>query len=96
MSVSYDNEDWREIKDTEGMYFVSNRGRVLSLARNVPIIMKPNIRKSYIQYKIKVNGEFKQKSIHHLVGEAFIENPEHKPIVHHKDTNPLNNNVDNL
>ena len=42
------------------------------------------------------NNEKMNKLIHRLVAETFLENPENKPVVNHKDTNILNNNVNNL
>ena len=93
-------EIWVDIKDFEGLYQVSNYGRVKSLNyRNtgrekiLKAIRKDNDRLYVFLYK---NGVAKQVDIHRLVAEAFLPNPEHKPDVHHKDKNPQNNNVENL
>ena len=34
--------------------------------------------------------------IHRMVAQTFLDNPDNKPVVNHKDTNILNNHVDNL
>ena len=102
-------ENWKDIKGYEGFYQVSNLGRVRSLERDV--FLPNGIVNRHIEEKILVpilnaygysfvnlhkNGKSKAILIHRLVAMAFIENPEHKPQVNHKDENPLNNCVDNL
>lgn len=100
-------EVWKDIKDFEGLYVVSNTGKVKSMERFVmnngglqrkhERILKSNITKS--GYKMVIlckEGKTYPKSVHRLVAEAFIPNPDNKPNVDHIDTNPSNNNVDNL
>ena len=95
------DEVWREIDylpeaETESRYFVSNYGSVISLYRNKPIVLKPflcgNSGSQY--YYVSICG--KDYRINRLVAQAFIPNPENKPIVHHKDHNKLNNFYSNL
>lgn len=101
------NEEWRDIKGYEGLYQVSNYGRVRSVARIVT--WKNNQLKSYKSRIMKVrqkNGyytvslykDFNSRDIrvHRLVGEAFIPNPENLPFINHIDENKLNNRVENL
>lgn len=62
-------------------------------------LLKPAKRSNgskYMHVVLCVDGVRKHKSIHRLVAEAFIPNPENKPTVNHKDENPQNNRIDNL
>ena len=43
-----------------------------------------------------VNIDNKKYSLHRLVAETFIDNPDNKPCINHIDGNKLNNNVKNL
>ena len=97
-SKSLPNENWREIKNTQSKNFVSTEGRVISIRRYEAIILQPYICGGYYCVSIKYDGdiEFTDARINVLVAQAFIPNPENKPIVHHKDGNKLNNNVSNL
>ena len=74
-------------------YHISNVGKIYSRVKGYWRELTPCInREGYL--RIKLNG--KQYSIHRLVAEAYIPNPENKPCVCHKDNNKLNNSVDNL
>ena len=95
------DEVWKEIdylprEETESRYFVSNYGSVISLCRNKPIILQPFLcggcGSQY--YYVSLGGN--DYRINRLVAQAFIPNPENKPIVHHKDHNKLNNHYSNL
>ena len=50
----------------------------------------------YLNIHICYNGIEIRKSVHQLVAETFIENPENKPQINHIDGNKENNNVENL
>ena len=89
-------EIWKDIKYWEELYKVSNFGNVFSKYKNGNL--KPRINNSgYYTVILCKNGEPKNKSIHRLVAEAFIPNPENKPYIDHiKHKEKLNNHVSNL
>ena len=98
-------EIWKDIKDYEGLYQVSNLGRVKSLpntAHKNEIILKPSITNGYYSVALNKSGKQKRVYIHRLVAEAFIPNPHNLSQVGHKDENNYktgdgcNNCVDNL
>lgn len=72
----------------EGLYKVSNWGKILSLNYNhtgKPGLMKPHKRKDgYFEVELRKNGKRKQCLVHRLVVETFLPNPENKPEVNHK------------
>lgn len=95
------DEHWKDIQEYEGLYQVSNKGRVKSLNYNhtgKEKIMKPKtIRKTgYLYIALHKHGKQEYTSVHRLVAEAFIPNPNNLPQVNHKDENKTNNRVDNL
>ena len=93
----YDTKDekWKLISKTDNLYAVSTLGRVMSMKKGN--IMKTTItNKGYELLVTHINGKQKGYSVHRLVAEAFIPNPNNYPIVNHKDENPLNNKVENL
>lgn len=93
---SLQGEVWKEIKGYNGNYFVSNLSRVLSLCKNGYKLKEQQLYNSYYYVDLYKNGIRKHKRVNRLVAEAFLDNPENKPLVHHKDTNKQNNIVSNL
>jgi hypothetical protein len=103
-------EIWKDIKGYEGIYQVSNLGRVKSLhikrsgwellPRDTTlgkiISYRANPPHYYYQVTLFKNGERKAKRVSRLVAEAFIPNPLNLPQVNHKDMNKKNDCVDNL
>lgn len=89
-------EIWKNIKEYED-YQVSNLGRVKSLKFGKEIIMSQKIdRKGYLCVNLCKNGKHKKFSVHRLVAEAFIPNPNNYPQVNHKSEIKTQNNVENL
>lgn len=102
-------EQWKDVKGYEGMYQVSNFGRVRSigvLRRNfkgqVVFINRERILSpfdngnGYLAVSFQHNHIRKNFYVHRLVAETFIDNPDSKPQVNHKDYNRKNNHVSNL
>lgn len=100
LKVEYMDEVWKDIEEYEGLYQVSNLGRVKSLFFNHIIgkerVLKPVAKKDgYLYVNLWINGKTKCHSIHRLVAEAFIPNddPEHKTQVNHKSEKKFENYV---
>jgi len=96
-------EVWKDITEYEGLYQVSNFGRVKSLAKKdrlghirIERMMKLGKRHKYLGAWIRKDNVVKPVSVHRIVAKVFIPNPDNKPQVNHKDRNTLNNSVNNL
>ena len=90
------NEEWRDIKGYEGLYQVSNLGRVRSFYNNKGKILKGTPDKDgYLRVALYKNGP-KKYGIHQLVAKMFIPNPNNLPAINHKDENKQNNTTENL
>ena len=92
-------EIWKDIKGYEGLYQVSNLGRVKSLNgyhRKEIILKLRNNLYGYLTIGLSKNNISKRYKVHRLVAETFIPNPNNYEQVNHKDGNKLNNCIDNL
>lgn len=87
--------NWKPIDELDGLYLISDTGKVFSVRTN-RIIKTHLSNMGYERVSVDINGETYKYSVHRLVATAFIPNPDNLPCVNHKDENPLNNNVDNL
>lgn len=92
-------ETWKDIAGYEGLYQVSDLGRVRSKSRHgsrggtLKLRVNGN---GYHHVCLCKHGQMKDSLVHRLVAEAFIPNPSNFPAINHKDENPANNAVDNL
>lgn len=90
-------EEWRPVKGYEGLYEVSNMGRVKSLHYGKRRILKQSVLPNgYMKVVLNKDGTANMKTVHRLVATAFIRNPNNYGVVNHKDGNKKNNTVDNL
>lgn len=100
-------EIWKDVKGYEGLYQVSNMGRVRSVARVVTWknqqtksyksrMMKIREKNGYRVVSLYKNHKSKDNRVHRLVADAFIENPNNLPFINHIDEDKSNNKVDNL
>lgn len=105
-------EEWRDIVGYEGLYQVSNLGRVRSLKRTTKrfngfkvcefkdgnkILKLTRNNKGYLTVGLCKEGKEKKYKVHRLVAETFIPNPNKLPEVNHKNEfEKENNNIDNL
>lgn len=102
------SEIWKSINEFEGFYEISNLGNVRSLDRVVKGRWGPQEligkkltasipRSKYPHVHLRMNGEVnKHISVHRLIAQAFIPNPNNKPEVNHKNGIKTDNSIDNL
>ena len=109
MIENLEGEIWLPIKDFEGLYEVSNMGRVCSLLKrkgNKPpffyikerTIRKSNDKNEYGHQRICLFKDSRRYyvDVHRLVAQAFVPKKEGCNVVNHLDENPRNNKADNL
>lgn len=103
-------EEWKDVLGFEGLYLVSNTGKVKSLSRKSSnsgsysgfvMVREKELKQTTNRLGYKTITLFKDgsrhfKIVHRIVAEAFIENPNNYQEVNHKDLDKSNNNVSNL
>lgn len=101
-------EEWRDIKGYEGLYQVSNEGRVRSLERTITykdgrerlvkekFVTPHKNSNGHLKFRLSKNGILSEIQAHRLIAEIFIPNPNGYDVVHHIDHDPYNNTVENL
>lgn len=106
--VLLDSEEWRDITGYEGLYQISNLGRVKALPKSYVICCKNVVNKTekilrtgyarggYKKVELNKNGTAKTCLVHRLVAEAFVPNPTNKPHIDHINTIRDDNRVENL
>jgi hypothetical protein len=107
--LNCNNIEWKPVTGFEGVYLISNTGLVKSVERAVRNTKKsirivkeqlmsahPTGTVDYLYTRLNKNGKCKIAAVHRLVAEAFVPNPDNKPMVNHIDGNKLNNHFSNL
>lgn len=101
-------EKWKDIEEYEGLYQISNMGKIRSMdhyASNGKSIilykgktkkLHTNKRTKYLSVMLSKNNKDRRFYIHRLVAQAFIPNPQNLPQVNHIDGDKKNNCVNNL
>lgn len=89
-------EIWKDIVEYEGLYQVSNLGKVKSLFRYKKMLKGNVVSGGYIQIQLCKKGKATSYLIHRVVAFSFLNNPDNKPCVNHIDGNKTNNRHDNL
>jgi hypothetical protein len=101
-------EIWKDITGYEGLYQVSNLGRVKSLPRERKTYGKrtyktksllmdaPISEKGYLRVCLSKDGKQRSYFVHRLVAVAFLDNKNSYPVVNHINGNKLDNRIENL
>ncbi len=95
------SERWKFVDDYEGLYLISDHGRIMALyyggKMNCKILKLTCTRGRYIKVTLRSKDNvFKTHWLHRLVAQAFLPNPEGKPEVDHLDGDRCNNVASNL
>jgi uncharacterized protein YerC len=87
-------EIWRNIYFYTSLYKVSTFGRIIGPTGK---FLNGTVNKGgYRVICLKCFEFSKTKTLHRIIAEEFLSNPDNKPEINHKDGNKLNNSVDNL
>jgi hypothetical protein len=93
-------EEFKDVKGFEGLYQVSNQGRLFKCekgARGKQVgVSRTDGLHNYTHTILYKDGHRHEATIHRLVAVAFVPNPENRPCVNHKDGNKHNNTAENL
>ena len=85
----------KDIKNYEGIYAITEDGRVWSYKYSKFLKARPSA-DGYLYVGLSNNYKYKNCLVHRLVAEAYLPNPNNWPQVNHKDENKANNSVSNL
>ena len=90
-------EEWLPVLNYEGVYSISNLGRVMSHHWGKQRVLRQRINKrGYVHVNLSKDGKIKTFRVHSLVAKHFVPNPRELTEINHKDEDKLNNRADNL
>lgn len=94
-------EIWKPIIGYEKQYEASTHGKIRSIPRNGTVkgkkLLSLNLKKSgYVDVTLTKDGKHTTFHVHQIIAKTFIDNPENKPQVNHKNGDKTDNRVKNL
>lgn len=89
-------EQWKQIKNFEGLYEISDMGNIKNLLTNELLTTHDVSCRDYQGIVLRKDGMYKAYRVHRLVAEAFVPNPYNKPFVNHKNLIKNDNCANNL
>jgi hypothetical protein len=91
-------ETYKDIPSFEGHYQASNLGNIKSIKKiNGHVVLSPKIDAyGYCEVGLWVKGKVLYRKVHKLVAQTFLENPDNKPQVNHKNFIRTDNKLSNL
>lgn len=99
-TVSFDGEKWCAVKGSNGGYYVSTKGRVVSFKLKNPLFLKEDLRcycrTWYSEVNLRINKKHKRIRIGHLVAETFLENKRKFRDVDHINGDGTDNRIENI
>ena len=97
--INLHGEEWKDIPGYEGLYTVSNMGRVRGYTQKDRRVLfaSPKItNKGYLRVRLSKNSVERKLSLHRLVAEAFVPNPNKLETVNHINLDKTDNRAENL
>lgn len=88
-------EIWKDVKGYEGLYKACNLIKVMNV-RTGKILKPAKASNGYLTVALCKNGVQKTHTIHRIIAEAFIPNPDNKPCIDHINTDRTDNRIENL
>lgn len=98
VTLSFDHlegEIWKNIEGYEGIYEISNYGRIKNVKRG-SLVQHCLNKVGYAVVKLPKEGKRVHHKLHRLIANAFLPNPNNYPVINHKDEVKANNNLSNL
>ena len=91
-----EQEIWKDIKDYDGLYQVSNLGRIKRLLNKSYKICNLTLQHGYLYCRLSKNNKQKKYRVHRLVALAFLSNTNNYKEINHINCNKQDNRVENL